>query len=235
MWRVALDLIYPRHCLACGIWLGYAREGYVCADCEAKVKRIGAERCGKCGMPAGPYTKPQNECAHCRGAELRFRRATAPCRYEGVMRELVHAFKYRKAAFLARSFADLMISDLAAGGTANRVTLVAPVPLHWRKRASRGYNQAELLAEKVAAHYELPLASRCLVRVRDTPTQTALSRAERQDNLRGAFAAQESQRVKGQTVLLCDDVMTTGATASECARVLLAAGAKAVYVSVAAR
>ena len=148
---------------------------------------------------------------------------------------MVHAFKYRKAAFLARSFADLMISDLAAGGIANRVTLVAPVPLHRHKRATRGYNQAELLAEKVAAHYELPLAARCLVRVRDTPTQTALSRAERQENLRGAFSVRESERVKGQAILLCDDVMTTGATASECARVLLAAGAKAVYVSVAAR
>jgi len=234
-WRTALDLIYPRHCLACGEWIDYSCAGHVCPGCAAKIIMIGAERCGRCAMPLGPYTEPQDECPHCRGADLRFCGASAPCRYVGVVRELVHALKYKTATCLAPAFAELMIADLTATGIVNNVTLVMPVPLHRQKQANRGYNQAELLAQRMTARCRLPLATGHLVRVRNTPTQTALTRSEREQNLRGAFEVRRAERFKDQSVLLCDDVMTTGATASECARVLRAAGAKAVYVSVLAR
>ena len=200
-----------------------------------KVKFIGKERCRKCAMPMGPYSGPQDECSYCRGADLRFRGATAPCRYDGVARELIHAFKYRNATFLGEAFAELMIRDLAATDIVREVGLVMAVPLHWQRQAKRGYNQAEVLAERVARQNGLPTAFDNLVRVKNTPTQTARTRAERQENLRGAFAVRRPNQVDGRKILLCDDVMTTGATASECARVLREAGAKAVYVSVAAR
>lgn len=235
LWRAALDVVYPRHCLTCGVWIEHSRCGHVCAGCAATVKWVGPERCLKCGMPLGPFAEPKNQCPFCEGADLRFQRAGAPCRYEGTVRELIHAFKYRGATFLAAGFAELMVRDVTAAKTSEGVDLAMAVPLHWRKRLQRGYNQAELLAARIAGRLKVPLLRGRLVRVKDTPTQTALTRAQRQENLRGAFAVRRPEKVKGKTILLCDDVMTTGATASECARVLRAAGARAVYVSVAAR
>jgi ComF family protein len=148
---------------------------------------------------------------------------------------LIHAFKYKNAAFLGDVFAELMIRDLGATEIMREVNLVMAVPLHWQRQAKRGYNQAELLVERIAQRQKLPTASGNLVRVKNTPTQTARTRAERMENLLGAFAVQRPHQVDGKKILLCDDVMTTGATASECAHVLREAGAKAVYVSVLAR
>ena len=234
-WRLGLDLVYPQHCLSCGAWVGRSNAGHICGECASKVQLIGPEQCRRCGMPLGPYTAVRKECIHCRGAVLRFKAVSAPCRYEGVVRELIHAFKYRKATFLAAAFGEMMIRDLAGADMVKEASAVVPVPLHRRKWAARGYNQAELLAERIVRHYGLPLLVGNLTRVRYTPSQTRLSRAQREENLRGAFAVRRPEDLKGRKILLCDDVMTTGATGSECARVLLAAGAKAVYVSVAAR
>jgi ComF family protein len=233
--RASLDLVYPRHCPSCADPLLTSHDGSICRACASKIALIGPERCRKCGMPTGPHTEPQSSCAYCRNRNLRFRRATAPYRYDGVVRELIHALKYRGATSLAPHFAEMMGRDLADTGIMDEVDLVMPVPLHWLKQARRGYNQAELLAERLAGRSGLPVGRRGLRRVRHTPSQTALSGAERHENLQGAFAVRSPEAVKGRTILLCDDVMTTGATASDCARALLEAGARDVYVSVAAR
>lgn len=231
----ALDLLFPRHCIACSAWIPHAHLGYLCPTCASNIPRITSPRCLRCAMPLGFYAKVRFGCMYCKGADLRFRQATAPCRHEGVAREAIHAFKYQGADFLAPFLADLMIVDLSETTFLKKVDLIVPVPLHWIKKMKRGYNQAALLAKRVAEHYRLPCDLTTLMRIRETPTQTALTRTQRQENLRGTFAVRWPEKVKGKIILLCDDVMTTGATASECARTLMAAGARAVYVSVVAR
>ena len=113
--------------------------------------------------------------------------------------------------------------------------MLVPVPLHWRRRWLRGYNQSEALAHGLAARLRLPCGSCGLRRIRATPMQTSQTLAGRRDNVRGAFAAAPNVRTAGKTVLLVDDVMTTGATASEAARALKAAGARRVVVAVLTR
>jgi ComF family protein len=115
------------------------------------------------------------------------------------------------------------------------VDLVAPVPLHWRRRAWRGFNQATALAQEAVRAMGRPLTARGLLRVRPTPHQTRLPPARRVENVRGAFAVRgRASAVKGKRVLLVDDVLTSGATIGECARVLRRAGAAAVYAAVVA-
>jgi ComF family protein len=194
----------------------------------------------------------RNGCAACWNRRFAFRQAVAPLRYEGAARHLILAFKLGKQAWLAYLLGGLLCDHLAQGEVGRQVDLVAPVPLHWRRRVGRGFNQARLLALEIGARFDLPVAHRLLRRTRSTTTQTAFSRLRREANVRGAFAVDASDgttgrlgrlwgrvrrrtAVKGRTVLLVDDVMTTGSTVHECARVLKRGGAREVLVATVAR
>jgi ComF family protein len=181
-------------------------------------------------------------CAMCRRAAPRFKRAVAFGSYAAQLRDLIHLFKYRQVKsagpYLARML-DQAIAPLALPDD----FLVIPVPLWPGKRRKRGFNQSEELARELVrsltrsgrASTSIQLDTGSLVRKRDTASQTGLTRQQRQANLRGAFAVARPARVAGRTVLVVDDVMTTGTTAGECARVLLRAGAKEVFVATVAR
>ena len=150
--------------------------------------------------------------------------------YSGAVREAIHAFKFSGRAPLARPLGTLMLDGY---GPPSGVQAVVPVPLARARERERGYNQAALLAERIAEGWGVPLRARWLVRLRDTPAQSALTAAERRANVRHAFGA--SGAVRGAHVVLVDDVLTTGATAAECSRVLRAAGAATVGVLTVAR
>jgi ComF family protein len=168
----------------------------------------------------------------CRALPPPFARASAACQYGGELATAVSRLKYGGAAHVAEPLGRLLRGTLAEvqGG----VDLVVPVPLHARRHRRRGYNQAALLAASAARGTGLEVAFRALARVRDTPAQTGLGRLERLANVRGAFEARP-RAVAGRCVLLVDDVMTTGATATACAEVLLEAGAAEVRVLALAR
>jgi ComF family protein len=158
--------------------------------------------------------------------------------YEGALRDLVHVFKYqhvKPAAQLLARYIELAVAGLALP----EPLLVIPVPLWEGKRKTRGFNQAEEIARSFVrscgAAASIQLDATSLVRRRETRSQTGLTRHQRRANLRGAFAVMRRERIRERTILLIDDVMTTGATAGECARVLLRAGAKEVYVATVAR
>jgi len=175
-------------------------------------------------------------CTLCRGVSFGFERVFCLGSYEGLLRTLVLRLKHHTGEGLAEALADLWVSQAATALSIRAADIVVPVPLHWWRRLARGYNQSEALARAWAIRLGVPCRFRCVRRVRATPRQTQqASPAARKENVRRAFVGRPSPVLKGKTVLLIDDVMTTGNTASEVARGLRAAGSGPVLVAVLAR
>ena len=176
-----------------------------------------------------------------RRAQPSYTRAVAYGAFEDALREAIHLLKYDRvlpAADLLGAKVSAAMTKLPPLGDGDRVRwLVVPVPLHTSKLRQRGFNQAEFIARAALKHKPLAseLDAKCLVRHRETVPQAGLTRHQRRENIRGAFRVRDVDAVRGRDVLLVDDVFTTGTTISECARVLLRAGAASVYAVTAAR
>jgi ComF family protein len=227
------SLFYPATCVVCSG--DVERPEYVCESCRRRAPRISAPFCAKCSEPfSGAITQPFG-CANCQHRILHFDSAVAAYRSRGLVRKLVHAFKYGRQRHLRHTLAEWLgetMNDPRLHG--RRFDLIVPVPLHPARERERGFNQAVLLAELLARQVAVPLRA-VLERIRYTRTQTAYDRVERMENLRDAFRLRKNANVRQLHVLLIDDVLTTGSTLSECARVLKEAGAISVYAATAAR
>jgi ComF family protein len=200
-------------------------EGTLCSACGEKL--LGQRFAGD----SAPL------CELCRRVAPRFRKAVAYGAYEGALRDLLHVFKYQRIRPAAPLLARLLSQTVAAAGMSDSL-LVVPVPLAPGKQRARGFNQAEEIARALLRVHPvcgIQLDTASLIRSRETVSQTGLTRHQRQANLRGAFAVARPEKLRGRKILLVDDVMTTGATAGECARVLLRAGAGEVFVATVAR
>ena len=173
----------------------------------------------------------EGRCALCRSGVRGFDAAYSFGFYDGVLRQLIHLYKYRKVRTLAGPLGNLLLRALPRGEAFDCVT---PVPLHWRKRWQRGFNQADLLARCVASHTGIP-RTRLLRRLRSTASQASLSNTGRRRNVAAVFACRRPERVAGRNILLIDDVMTTGSTAAACALALKRAGAARVSLLTLAR
>jgi ComF family protein len=206
----------------------------VCTDCLAAPEPLAADYfCTACNTPfANRFPLDEHGvCAACRSGLQGFDAAASFGFYEGKLRSLIHLFKYAGMRPLSKPLARCLERAIPAGATFDAVV---PVPLHWRKRWRRGFNQAELLAEEVASRHHRPLLN-ALRRVRGSDSQAGLSKTARRRMVQGAFVARKEINLTGKTVLLIDDVMTTGATASACARALKRSGAKSVSLLTVAR
>jgi ComF family protein len=230
--RSLVDMLMPPTCIACkapvATPLGY------CSDCWSALPVIEAARCLQCSIPLPIEWSAESHCLGCLREPPRFDRTAAPFRYEGPARQTVLAFKNGRDAY-AGQMATAMRQ--AAPGWVTPGTLVAAVPLHRWRLAARGYNQALLLAREIAQQSGAPLDPDLLVRVRATPRTKGLSRVARKRNAEGAFRLAEDgkARIAGREVILVDDVMTSGATASAAAGVLKRGGAARVSILVYAR
>jgi ComF family protein len=204
----------------------------LCPGCLRAPEPFSAEFfCASCGTPfenAFPLDA-EGRCALCRHGLRGFDAAYCYGPYEGRLREWIHLYKYGRVKTMAGPLIELLAAALPRY---ERLDCVVPVPLHWRRRWQRGFNQAELLARGIARKWHLPIVA-ALRRVRHTPTQTSLSNAARRRNVTAAFTGRGS--VAGQRVLLVDDVLTTGSTAAACAAVLRRSGAARVVLLTAAR
>ena len=227
------SLFYPATCVACSGNVGDSE--YLCASCRSRAPRIVPPFCAKCSEPfPGAITQTFN-CANCEHRILHFDCAVAAYRSRGLVRKLVHEFKYAKQRHLRYPVAEWLHETLSDPRLRERhFDLIVPVPLHPARERERGFNQAAVLAELLAQSVAAPVRP-VLERVRYTTTQTAHDRAERMENLRDAFRLRKNRDVRDLRVLLIDDVLTTGSTLSECARVLKAAGAISVHAATAAR
>jgi ComF family protein len=231
-----LDAVLPPLCLACARPVD--AHGALCAGCWADIAFIAAPHCAVCGMPFEFATPGAPVCGSCLRAPPVFDRARAVMRYGDVGRRLVVGFKHGDRLHAAPAYGR-WLARVGAELTAD-AEIVAPVPLHWRRLAHRRFNQAALLAGALVAALPAEIAPRLvpdlLERRRPTPTQGGLGAAARRRNVRGAFALRgDPAGVAGRRILLVDDVLTTGATVGECARVLKAAGAASVDVLTLAR
>lgn len=209
------DLFYPRRCVGCS----RRASDVLCRPCFEALPRIKPPVCGRCGLPTAFEVYG---CDGCRTVELTFDGVRAPLRYEGVGKGAVHALKYGGY----RPVVDRLMAPLMAGLLeGERFDAVVAVPLHRSRLARRGFNQAEVMGRAVALRTGTPFLDR-LRAVRGTRDQVELTAASRRENVGGAFEARGP--VTGR-VLLVDDVMTTGATLNECARVLKTSGAREVH------
>jgi len=239
-----LDLVFPPFCAVCRAPLDDRRRGPLCAQCWAALERIGPPWCRLCGVPAaaalgaggsGPARPREHLCSSCRSRAPVFAYARAATRYGDVVREALHALKFKGRRPLAAVLADLLLEAPEMRLPLGLPDLLVPVPLHRRRRRERGFNQASLLAHRIGRAWGLPVADDVLARVVATPSQTALEARARRANVRGAFRLRRPEAVAGRHVVVVDDILTTGATVSECALTLKAGGAATVGVLTIAR
>jgi ComF family protein len=233
-------VLFPSDCRICRSPLTIIASLPVCAPCLAQIVPLNGLLCRCCGEKLFSSFADSEDgplCGMCRRAEPQFRRAVAYGAYEGALRDLIHLFKYQKTKPAGKLLGSLLHHAVATMELPDSLVVV-PVPLWSGKRQARGFNQAEAIARaffRFQTAGSIQLDTAILVRTRETASQTGLTRHQRRANVRGAFAVAKPEKVKDRSILIVDDVMTTGTTASECARVLRRAGAKEVFVATIAR
>ncbi|WP_231712398.1 ComF family protein [Vineibacter terrae] len=231
--RAALDVLLPPQCLSCSAAVDM--PGMLCAACWSRIAFITPPLCACCGIPFEVDAGPDTLCAACMAKRPRYRRARAAFAYTDESRRLVLMFKHADRLDPAPTFGRWLAQ--AGAVLLADADLIAPVPLHRWRLLWRRYNQSAELARALAGHGPARVVPDLLVRHRRTPSQVALNARERRRNVAGAFRVHSHHRdaVRDKTVLLIDDVLTTGATVEACARALLLAGAAAVDVLTLAR
>jgi competence protein ComFC len=232
------SLVFPDNCRVCGRSLETFSRIPVCAGCLSRPEPISAEFfCVSCRTPflnQFPLDE-EGRCALCRAGLRGFDAAYCYGSYEGVLRQLIHLYKYACIRTLSQPLSNLLARALPRD---EAFDAVVPVPLHWRKRWARGFNQSALLARSVASRSGIPYLQ-VLRRARFTSVQAGLSNTARRKNVAAAFQVKRgtgsAEKISGRRILLIDDVMTTGATAAACASVLKRAGAARVALLTIAR
>ena len=233
--QYVLHMLLPRVCFGCGRDLTWNATAPLCPTCENGLTLPGPLICQRCGvvLPSGGA-----HCFHCRGskaATYKCKVIRSACNFNEFSRGLVYALKYQGADYVAPYMGGVMAQRFSMLPELAEVNVVIAVPLFAARQHKRGYNQSELLARAFCAKTGLALDTATLVRVRDTESQTKLGRAQRVKNMSGAFEVKKPAAVKGKTVLLIDDVATTGSTLEACAQALRLAGAKRVMAYTFAR
>lgn len=218
------ETLLPKRCLVCSGRERVARG--ICIRCRSLIRRLDAPLCEVCGRPVGT----PGVCLQCLLSPPPFDRMVGACVYEGLIQDIIHQFKYRRATVFSKFLAGLVAESLACCDCGSP-DLVTAVPLHWSRLMQRGYNQSMLIACELSGYIGGVVRYDVLHKTRKTPSQVGLPKAERERNLEGSFTA---AGVKGTSVVVIDDVITTGRTAREVSRALRRAGAaRVVFASVA--
>jgi ComF family protein len=235
--RGLVELIFPNACLICDVSATDSdslRHG-LCSQCLKAVINEPPDVCLRCGQNVGPHTNNSEPCVACRTATFAFESVIRLGKYEKRLRDAVLRMKSRSGESLAENMGRVFGEYRKERFCAQPCDLVIPVPLHWKRAWSRGYNQAAAVAEQLGRAIGVTCWRKGLKRVRNTAQQLQPSAAARRENVRGAFRVARGANVRGKRILLVDDVMTTGSTASEASRTLREAGAKVVFVAILAR
>lgn len=224
-------LLFPPHCILCQTPVCRSDEG-LCPACWQELSRnVSGDYCRRCGRNASPHGIVNNRCGACQDEEFAFDGIVRAGIYETALRNLVLSFKFQQKTEYARRLSRMMNDALTVSGVARKIDVFVPVPLHWRRRLERGYNQSLYLARGLCT--ESARVSTDLVRTRYTRRQWSLTDTQRRRNVKNAFAVRQGHPFQDKTIGLVDDITTSGATLNECAKVLKEAGAVNVYAVVA--
>lgn len=225
-----LQLVYPGVCWACQQPRAELRGGF-CPSCEQQLTTDPHPTCPRCSSTVGPFVHLTEGCMDCRNESYAFDQALRLGPYEGLLRTTILRMKSPAGVDLAEVVGELWARHAHARLRQSQPNIVIPVPLHWSRRWRRGFNQSEILARAIARSLAVPCRPDWLRRHQRTPPQTQQTPAQRRINVHNAFRARRGLDLRGKTVLLVDDVLTTGATAHEAARALrLARPARIVVV-----
>ncbi|MDW5299479.1 MAG: ComF family protein [Sedimentibacter sp.] len=232
-----LELLYPEKntCFFCDAYDESIGEKYICSECETLIKKIIPPVCSKCSKPID-YNSSTNLCPDCSSYENHFEVSKSPFAYEGLIKKGIYNFKYHNKPYFSKFFGNCLVDYMEKTNYVSFDYIVS-VPLHITKMRSRGYNQSELLAKHISNKLSIPYVD-ALKRTKLTPKQSSQSKEARRKNLNNAFSVKENSSVnliKNSSVLLVDDVYTTGSTADECSKALLDFGVDKVYVITIAR
>ena len=234
-WRNFINLVLPPRCFLCGKVLG---DDYgLCDECFSEMNLIRRPLCYECGQPLETALAGKHKllCGHCLKPHRKiFRMSRSACAYDELSKKLILDFKFYDKTDLASFLAKMMFvagQDIFEAG----VDLIIPVPLHLTRMIERKYNQSALLAVELGKLARVCVETQILTKVRKTKQQVDCSGEERLRNLRGAFALQQGEKLKGKRLLLIDDVLTTGSTLKECAYVLKKAKPKSIDILTIAR
>ena len=220
--------------MVCRICEAVTERTAYCDSCRDELREAGTSACPRCALTSGPWTRTAAGCSWCRKRSLGFDAALALGPYAGPIRAACLELKHRRNAWLARELADLIVDAHAAAFEPLRGALVVPVPLHWRRQWQRGFNQAAHLGSRITDRIGGASADP-LKRVISTPKLTAFGGRERARLMKNAFRVWHPADISGRTIVLVDDIMTTGATCGAAARVLKQAGAARIVAVVIAR
>jgi ComF family protein len=225
-----IGLVFPARCSICEAPLDPRRSSPLCPEHAREILLIEPPACSKCGRKLFGESVEALICAECRSGRIHYDAGYSAYLFDGPLRELIHLFKYRKRRYLGSFLGGLLLDYLRHRADFTGYEIILPVPLHWWGYCRRGFNQAMDLAKPLSRHFRIPIMKRTLKRVRYTRRQVGLSRVERRANINNAFKVTRPCKVAEKKVLLIDDVITSGATLNECARVLKQAGASMITV-----
>lgn len=228
----ALDMLLPPRCPLCRSRI--IEHGHLCAGCWTELDLVADPKCERCGLPFA-HASDGLQCGACLAHPPAFDGAVAPALYKDKGRDLVLALKYGRLFAAAPAMARLMAPVVRA--KVDGPAVLVPVPLHRWRLLGRRFNQSQLLAQALVRQTGIPLLATGLERIKSTPTQGGLNRSGRFRNVHAAFSVKNNKikEVEGKTIVLVDDVLTTGATAGACAEALKKAGARRVVVAAFAR
>ncbi len=227
--KTLFQFFFPPQCYCCETFLPEGLRG-LCSDCLSGIRWIEPPLCTKCGIPFLSPGEKSHLCGSCLDQNRFFTMSRALGYYEGPFREAIHRWKYEGKVYLSPLFGEWMARDFFQHWTIDLFDLVIPVPLHPQRLRERGFNQALLLAKELSRRTGIPYRMQVLEKTKPTVPQVSLNGREREKGVKGAFHLMDEGEVKEKGILVVDDVYTTGATVNECARVLLAGGAKRVDV-----
>ncbi len=228
-----LDIIFPPKCIFCNEILSPGTEIEICKTCSKKNSVIQGSVCNQCGQPIH-VSDVQEKCFDCSRSKQYFKQGISIYEYRGKVKKAMVHFKFFGKKRYAVTFGKLMSDKIKQMTNWPEFDIIIYVPLHKTQLRKRGYNQAKLLAKELAQELNVPLRINIIRKDRQASHQRKLNRFQRQMNMRNTFEVDPNVSIEGLTVLLVDDIYTTGATMNECARIMIKAGAKQVYIVTAA-
>ena len=233
--NTGLGFFYPEICQLCENEHATGKDGFVGAKCWTQIRFIRPPFCTRCGLPFQGDLTTTFECTNCREMELHFSSARSAVVAKTVVLQAIHRFKYLRHLWFGNFLADRLIREAGPELRKQRWDFIVPVPLHSLNQREREFNQAKILGRHLSTAAQIPLNVKLLRRVSPTVTQTRLTKQQRAENMRGAFAVPDGVKLSGEKIVLVDDVFTISATTRACAKALKAAGAGEVCVWTVAR